>query len=259
MKLINTLLKVGKDNAPNILTGIAVTGVVVTTILAIKAGPKLKEHASIARNVKKEMDQENFPVGEIRKQSVKNGLVYLKDLTPTIIAGTVTISCVLGVNKIMSDRNAALLAAYKLADISRKELITGIGEEQATKIVKDDMKSRYNDIPPMYEGHGDILCYEAYSKRYFLCTRDRVHIAEMKANERLARRGECSLNYFYGWLGIEPIPLANNFGWTTYPNDGYSHSEGLDWINFRHDSFVVNDYTSVLMIDYSVDSIPDMM
>ena len=244
---------------PRILTGISVAGVVVTAALAVKAGPELKKHAIIAKEVKRKMESEKIPVGEIRKQSLRNGAVYLKDLTPTIISGSITIGCILGSTKILMDRNTALIAAYKLSDISYKELVRDVGEEKVADIVKEREKTRYNAIPPRIEGRGDVLCFETYSGRYFWCTSEHINLAKMKANERLAKSGDCSLNYFYHWLGLDPIPLGNEYGWTTSSYNGMIDTGGIDWINFRNDSFVVDDNTTVLMIDYSVDSLPGLM
>lgn len=258
MSILTKGIKFVGRNSPTILTGIAVGGVIITAILAVKAGPKLKKHAKIAKQVKEEMLEEDATSEEMRAQNVKNAIVYLKDLAPTILMGSVTIFCICGANVLHLKKETAMAAAATLAEESYRSLRTYIPEEVNQKIERDIAVSSFPKDRDIIEGEGDLLCFECYTGRFFWCTKEKVNIAEMKANERLAKHYECNMNYFFEWLGMGCVPAGNNIGWATSAWHGsvcFDNEDGIDWINFRHDSFLVSDIP-VLMIDYSVDSRP---
>lgn len=260
LKILTKALRFVSNNSPSILTGIAIGGVVATAVLAIKAGPKLKKHADISKKVKEEMLEEDATAEEMRKQNARNAVVYLRDLAPTIMMGSATILCIFAANAIHLKRETAIAAAATLAEESYRQLRASpyISEETHRNINEELLKSSFPNERDIIDGEGDLLCYEKHTGRYFWCTRDKVDVAELEANKRLAKRGECTLNYFFDWLGIDSVPAGNNTGWTTesWSNTIYEDERGgIDWINFREDSFLIRGIP-VLMIDYAVDSTP---
>ena len=234
----------------------------MTGYLAFRQAPKLNEHRKLAKKVKQEMLEEDATTEEFRRQSLKNGVVYLRDLSPVLIAGGVTIGCIFGLNGIAVSalqREAAATAAGVLAEQSYRDLKAHSDETVVREHNERRARKVYSDVR-MYPGYGDLLCFETYTGRYFWCTRDRVSIAEAKANEHLAKTGECSINYFCQWLDLEPCPAGDISGWTTFNGqDGFMDFNGVDWINFRHDSFLIDETQTVLMIDYGVDTPPGII
>lgn len=263
MKILTKVMRFVSNNSPSILTGIAIGGVVATTIFAVKAGPKLKKHADISKKVKEEMLEDNATAEEMRKQNARNAVVYLRDLAPTIMMGSATILCIFAANAIHLKRETAIAAAATLAEESYRQLRASpyIPEEIHHYVNNDKAMSSFPEEKDIIDGEGDLLCFESYTGRYFWCTKDKVNIAETEANKRLAKRGECSLNYFFEWLGMDTVPAGNNIGWSSESWEGAIYDDdrgGIDWINFRHDSFLIMDIP-VLMIDYAVDSRPFML
>lgn len=227
--------------------------------MAFKAAPKVEKHRKIAKAVKEEMLEEGADISELRKQSVKNACVYLKDLAPALLVGGATIGCIFGLNGQHLKTEAALAAAGGIAEESYRELRQSLDKDIYKETSRERARNKYSDAS-IYPGYGDILCYEMHTGRYFWCTRDRVSIAESKANEHLAKTGECSINYFCNWLGLEPCPAGDISGWTTFNGqDGFMDFNGVDWINFRHDSFLIDETQTVLMIDYGVDTPPGII
>lgn len=262
MSIFSLIAKFVKANASSILTGGAIAGVVVTTVSAVKAAPKLVEHADIAKRVKKEMEADGASKDELRLQSMRNGMVYLKDLTPTIVSGVGTIACILGLNKVHLRKEAALAAAGILAEDAYKELRAYVPNELSDNInerrIKSDLERR---ALPLYPGNGDILVCEAYTGQIFWCTKDKVAIAEDKCRERLSKTDECTINYFLQWLGQKDTPAGRTSGWVrNRRRNGFIDVLGVDWINFRHDSFILEDgVTTVLLIDYAIDTYPGII
>lgn len=262
MSIFSLVSKFIKTNASSILTGGAIAGVVVTAVSAVKAAPKLVEHADIAKRVRKEMEADGASKNEMRVQSVYNGIVYLKDLAPTIVAGAGTVGCILGLNKFHTHKEAALAAAGVLAEQSYKDLLSvapdNVPKELNRSKVLSDIENR---ALPLYPGNGDILVCEAYTGQIFWCTKDKVAIAEDKCRERLSKTDECTINYFLQWLGQKDTPAGRTAGWVRNKRkNGFIDMQGVDWINFRHDSFILEDgVTVVLLIDYSIDTYPGII
>lgn len=99
-----------KRNSGTILTGMGAAGVVVTSIMAVKATPKA---IRILEEAKEEKGEELTVVETVRAA----GPIYI----PAFISGASTIACIFGAN-ILSKRNQATLAsAYAFLNNSYKE------------------------------------------------------------------------------------------------------------------------------------------
>ena len=83
-------------------------------------------------------------------------------------------------------------------------------------------------------GEEERLFYDAISERYFQATISQVLQAEYHLNRNFALGGGfITLNQFYEFLGIEPVPGGDEVGWMV--------SDGLYWVDFDHQKTVVDD------------------
>ena len=105
-EMLDTIREVTNKESPNILTGMALAGLVVTTIMAFRAAPKAKEiiEAHEKDESKKEMIKEVIPV-----------------VAPVAGMGMVTGACILGSNRIAAKRIALLSTAYTLTESAMKD------------------------------------------------------------------------------------------------------------------------------------------
>lgn len=237
-----------KRNAPTILTIFGGAGVVVTSVLAVKATPKAM--ALIKRE--KEVKGEELTKMEIVKTA---GPAYI----PAVISGVGTLACIFGANVLNKHQQAALMSAYTLVDNSFKEYKSKLkelyGEETHNKIVDAIAVEKAQDMRVWTENmcvqcdlaieeHGSEprLFYDMHSGRYFESTIEQVMAAEYHLNRNYILRGYAYLNDLYEFLGIEQTDYGSVMGWA--PLD-----DGMYWIDFNHRKAVLDDGLEVYILE----------
>ena len=221
-KPLNTLKMFVKKNGPTILTCIGSIGVVVTSVMAIKATPKAIVLLEDARAEKGD-DLTKF----------EKFMVAVPAYIPTMIVGASTIACVFGANILNQRKQAALMSAYALLDSTYKEYQSKVvdlySKEADSQVKKEIAKDKYLDDDKLVGN--DALFYDEFSGRYFESTNAKVLKAEYETNKKISEhRGVC-LNDFYCALGLEPTRYGDRLGWSV--ND-----LSLD---FRHEKFILDD------------------
>ena len=81
------------------------------------------------------------------------------------------------------------------------------------------------------------LFYDVFSERFFESTLTDVMSAEYKLNREIDLYG-AYLNQFYEFLGLDPIPIGQEYGWSA------PILEAMYWddrVDFRHDLAVTKD------------------
>ena len=221
-KPLNTLKMFVKKNGPTILTCIGSIGVVVTSVMAIKATPKAMVLLEDARAEKGD-DLTKF------EKVMVAGPAYI----PTIIVGASTIACVFGANILNQRQQAALMSAYALLDSTYKEYQSKVvdlySEEADSRVKKEIAKDKYLGDDKLVDN--DVLFYDEFSGRYFESTNAKVLEAEYETNKKISDHGGVCLNDFYRALGLEPTRYGDRLGWSV--ND-----LSLD---FRHEKFILDD------------------
>lgn len=228
-------------HSPEILTGIGITGMITTTVLAVRATPKaliLIEERKDEANVDK-----LTPV-----ETVKTAWTcYI----PAAITGGLSIICLIGASSVNARRNAALATAYTLSESALKEyqekVVEQIGEkkEQAVRdaIAKDKLEQNpVTNREVIITEKGDTLCYDALSGRYFKSDIDKIKKAVNEINKNLLGDDYISLNDFYYELGLDNTKLGDELGWNV--------NDGLIDLNFS--SQLASDGTPCLVINYQV-------
>ena len=217
-----------KRNASTILTCVGGAGVVVTTVMAVKATPKAVMLLEEAETVKgEELTRfEKFQVA---------GPVYI----PTALVGVGTLVCIFGANMLNKRQQAALTSAYALLDSSYKEYVAKVNEiygEDADQKIKDEIaKDKYEGVELKDD---EELFYDEYSKRYFKSTRYKVEQAKSQLNRDLFMREWATANDYFEYLGLDPIDGGDALGWTRGGNfDMYWQ----DWIDFSHAKIEMSD------------------
>jgi hypothetical protein len=225
-----SLRRAFERNLPTILSGVAVVGVIGTVVLAVKATPKaVKEIKSAKEDVYD--PEEPLVVGDARVEEnyanwslFKSAKVCWRCYIPTALTGTATIACILGANAIGLRRNAALLAAYTLADTSFREykdkVVEHITAQKAQKIDDEIMADKIKKNPPpanttyVFDG-GDQLCYESLTGRYFKSSAEKIKRAAQDLDARILQ-GDlyASLNEFFQELGLDSTQLGELLGFT---------------------------------------------
>lgn len=219
-----------KRNASTILTCVGSVGVVVTSVMAVKATPKALELLEEAKQRK----GEKLTKLEVVKTA---GPVYI----PAALVGVSTIACVFGANVLNKRHQAAITSAYALLDNSYKEYRNKVeelyGEDADDRVTEEIVKDKY-DNEDLKVSDDKQLFYDEFSERYFEATMEKVLMAEYELNRQLAMNFGVYLNEFYELLGIDTKDYGDYLGWSTYElSEAYWYS----WVEFTHKKVVMDD------------------
>ena len=205
------------NHSPEILTGMAVAGVVSTVIFAIEATPKA---CKLIEQSKEEAGVDKLAPVEVVKTTWK---CYI----PTAISGAFTIGCMVGATSVNVKRNAALAAACKLSETAfneyREKVIETVGEKKEKvvreNIAKDHVETQsFEAIDVIDTKKGTTLFLDPLTRRPFLSDRDAIIKAENELNRQVLHdiNGYISLNEWYDELGIGRADVGEILGWNTY-------------------------------------------
>lgn len=199
-------------HSPEILTGIGITGMISTTILAVKATPKAMKLIDIK---KKELDTDELTVIETVKTA-------WKPYIPAMLVGLASTTCLIGASATNYKRNAALASAYALSERTltryRDKVIDTIGERKEQqireKIAQDEIdEKKLSNSQIIVTSNGETLCMDTMSGRYFKSDIETIKQAVNKLNRRLVYENYISLNEFYGEIGLDDVKNGTLLGW----------------------------------------------
>lgn len=239
-KVTKDIRKMVIDHGPEILTGVGITGMITSTVMAVKATPKAID---ILHNVEEEKGE-----ALTNKEKIKFAWrCYL----PSVLTGTLSVTCLVGASSVSSKRNAVLATAYTLSENALREyqekVVETIGEKKEERI-RDAIAKDAIDRNPVTNNeviitdHGETLCYEAISGRYFKASVDKINKIVNELNRNMISDMYTSLNEFYYELGLKGNDIGEKLGWNV--------NRGL--IDLRFSTQLSDDNTPCLVIDYKV-------
>lgn len=197
---------------PEILLGTGIAGMVTTVVLAVRATPKA---IVLIDDAKESSGKDELTPAETVKAAWK---CYI----PAAMTGAGSILCLICAHSTNARRNAALAAAYSLSETALKEyqakVVETIGEkkEQSIRdaIDKDHLAANPVSTHEVYiTSHGDTLCYDHWSGRYFKSDIEKIRKAANEVSRRMLDEMYVSLNDFYSELGLAETPIGDELGW----------------------------------------------
>ena len=200
--------KVIISNMPGILAGFAIVGVPVTGYASFQAGMKCKD-IMIEHGITKD----NW------KDEVK---ILAPIFVKPVVAGTVTMACMLGSTTLSQRGQAALASMYALSEQSLKEVEDKIeaesGAKKVEKIHDSINEDRVKNNPPKADqiiitGNGEALCYESLTGRYFKSDIETVRRIINTCNEKINAGEYISVNDYCDLLGLPDTDLGWDLGW----------------------------------------------
>lgn len=236
-KFFRVLLLNAKANSATILTVIGVTGVITTTVMAVKATPK-------AIILLEEAEKEKGEPLDIKETVAVTWRLY----APSVVVGAGTIGCIVGANSISTRRNAALASMYGIAETTLKEyqnkIVETIGEKKAKDIEEKIAQDRLDNNPlsssqVIVTGGGETLCFDTLSGRYFKSSIEKIRKVENDMNQRLISEMWLSLNELYDKLGMSGISLGDEVGWNV---DGF--------LDFHFTAKIADDGQPCIVVDH---------
>lgn len=213
--LLNNVRTSLKENAPTITVALGITGMITTTVLAVKATPKALQ---LIEEAKKAKHTDKLTVIDTVKATWK---CYV----PAVLLGGASVGCLIWGNSENTRRNAALATAYKVSETAlteyRAKVVETLGEKKEQHIRDELDKDRLEKNPVskndvIVTGKGNTLFYDYNSDRYFYSDIDRVNRVVNELNRRMVTGMEMyvSLADFYDEIGLDRTPTSEDLGWT---------------------------------------------
>lgn len=225
-----------KKHSSTILTVAGATGVVATTVLAVKATPKALTLIDEAMN---EKGGELTPVETIK--------AAWKPYIPAALIGCSTIACIFGINYLSTKNQASLASAYALLDSTFKEYRNAVNEvygEDADLNVRGEVANSKYDEKVELE-NDELLFFDYQSMQFFKATMKHVMEAECAFKDLIHEQGFACLNDYYDLLGIDHIKQGSQLGWFDMERiDPY----GCEELEFVYEK-VMKDGTEFWIID----------
>lgn len=238
-----------RRSSPTILTALGIVGVVGTAVMAVRATPKALKLIKVKKD---ELETDKLTPMELVQTAWR---CYI----PSALIGIGTITCIVGIG-VMDKRNqAALTSAYTMLNESYKQYRQAAkkvyGEDADNKIHTEMAKDAkvassdwgyqvYNmDMDPASE---QLLFYDLTSKKYFTTTMAAVLNAQYHVNRNLSLRGDCSLNEYLSFLGVDGVDKGDEVGW-----DISYMVEELEsyWLDFDNYKTILEDGLECIIID----------
>lgn len=214
--LVKVVSKFASDNAPAILAGTAVAGVVGTAVAVGKGTWQAAEDIRAA-----ELRHSDQFATYIMPTKDRVQLVWKRYIPAAAVAGT-TVVCIIAGATVSGRRNAALIAAYSVSESMfaeyKDKVVEQLGENKEQK-VRDAIAQDHIDQNPwqnrevVFAGTGEVPCYEAITGRWFYNTAENIRQAQNKINLTIINNMYVSLNEYFGEIGLEPVGMGDELGW----------------------------------------------
>ena len=258
-KLVNRVKVSLTKHSPEILTGMGIGGMIVTTVLAVKVTPKALR---LIEERKEELNKEQFDKrmnadGDLRnyEEVIKLNARDIfkaawKCYIPAAVTATASVACLIGASSVHIKRNAVLATAYQLSEAAmteyKEKVIETIGEKKEEAIREKIHKDRVESNPlskneVIITEKGNTLCIDALTGRDFRSDIDRINKAVNEINRRINLDFYASLNDLYSELGIPHIDIGDKMGWNS----------DMGLIETHLTSQLADDGTPCLVLDFT--------
>lgn len=210
-QMVQQTKRAAKKNSPVILTAVGLTGMVTSTVLAVKATP-------LALDLIREAEFEKGE--ELTKTEVVKAT--WKPYMPAVGTAIFSMACIIGANSIHMRRSAALATAYKLSQSALHEFkdkaIEVVGEEKVSEIKQKISQDKVDKDPVsktevIITDKGKTLMYDTISGRYFESDIEEVKKIVNELNRDMLSDMYISLNQFYSAVGLQHTKAGYDLGW----------------------------------------------
>lgn len=209
--------KLAADNSPLILTSIGVAGVVGTAVLTGRAVLKADE---IIRAEESVAGTAEDPKQRFKERAKLTWKLYI----PPVLSAGFTIYAIVEANRIGTRRAAIMAAAYTTSvqqfEQYREKIVEKLSPGKEKEVRDEIAQDRLNERPinssqVIITDAGDSFCFDTFSGRYFKSSMESMKKAINDINFKVLNHEYASLNDFYDKVGLSPIDVGNELGWTT--------------------------------------------
>lgn len=266
-----------QKNAPHILLGAGVVGVVATAVLASRATLKLD---SVLEASQADLDRAKDLLAQKRSDytvsDYNQDVIVIRFRTagelvrlyavPTIV-GAASIACLISSHRIMNSRNLALTAAYAALEKSyseyRERVVNHLGVDKEAKLYSEVVRKQEEDREALEQGReivpGGSSIYSAIFNKHTSSSWSKhpednwfyIKCQENYANVILHSRGHIFLNEVLDSLNLPRTPEGQIVGWVRGNGDDHVSFGFFEDANNPYNYKVRKDGSIVL--DFNVD------
>ena len=210
--LLRRTQKLAMDNAPVILSGVSISGVLTTAYLTARATFK-------AARVLDDVELRNKSYGGLELDTKTKIKIVWKFYIPATVSGAATIACIVGGTKASMTKTAV---AYSLLGVSEKafteykeKVVEQLGAKKEEGIREEIARDKVKNGPEgiIVTGNGKVLCYESHSGRYFMSDMETLKRAVNEVNAKMLREVDARLSDFYYLVGLPTTQFCERSGW----------------------------------------------
>jgi hypothetical protein len=219
--LLKIAEKYAADNAPTLISGVAVTGSLASVFLTGRATFKAAKIIE-AEERRRTFEVIDFDEGDSITVKEAFPLVWKCYVPPALVlAGTV--ACIVTANSMSASRLAGMAAAYKLSEKQFKEYEDKVRDKlglQDEKRMRDEInEERVRRNPPsddvqILATEDEVVFLEKWTGRYFRSKMHIVKAAENQINRSLIHDTYATLSDFYDEIGLANTQESSEVGWS---------------------------------------------
>lgn len=229
---------------PGIVLGLGIGCMIMSTLEGIIYAPDAKE---AIEEKKKELNVEKLSIVD----TIRTGGPYM---APCAAAGITGIVCILTSTNKMINIGAGAMAACTLAETTTrelrektKELVGSKKNKQIQEAIAEDSlaKCPKANREVIITGRGNSLCFDKLTGKYFRSNIDSIQKIENKLNSKLNKDDVVTVNEYCWALGISPVKLGDETGWTRY--------QGL--LEFNFTGGISDDGEPCIIVDININPV----
>lgn len=267
-----------QKNSPGLLFGAGIVGVVAGTVLACRATLKMdevldeaKEKLDTAKTLEHKEYSERDRQKDISTIYIQTGVKIVRTYAPAIIVSGLSIAALTRSHNILTQRNAALTAAYAALEKGfaqyRARVVEKYGEDEdrhfryGTETVtvgegkeKKELVRVSSDEPSIYARFFDQL-NPRWEKNFPEANVFFLKCQQNHANDLLRARGHVFLNEVYDMLGFDRTEPGAVVGWLLGVGDDFIDF-GI-WNDIQNER--INDFLTgregAILLDFNVDGV----
>lgn len=204
---------------PEILMGMGITGLIFSTVWAVRATFKASK---AIRDYKDSKQIEKITSKEAFK-------LTWKFYWPVVASTMLSVPCIIAGNRVSNKRYAALATAYTISEAALQEYQDAtreiVGDKKAKQIQENIDAKKIDETyrggsQIILTGNGESLFFEPLSGRYFKSNWNDIAKAanELNANALSNMTGQITLNEWFSRLGLEDTDVGETLGWELNSN-----------------------------------------
>lgn len=177
----------------------------------------------------------------------------IKAVAPSAISTVIGISCIIFSYINNEKKIAAITGALVTAERTLHKYRRNLSQDQDREITRDIYSEKAEHVfdetyeygPSELEPDEALFCESMTGKTFVMKERD-FALAMNEINRNMQLKDAVSFNEWLAFLGLDPIPEGEQYGWSVYSEEFY----GYKFIDFWVDNMEFKDGTPYKLITY---------